>query len=86
MRLASCYGEDAAARIIAKTIWQGATAEMVVEALGRPEDVSEKVLKRFIRHVYMYGKRGRSYALKITLENGVVVGWEGAAGVVERRS
>ena len=50
---------------------------MVVEALGPPVDVSERVLKTKTTRVYKYQPlaRGR-FGLKVTIENDVVVGWD----------
>lgn len=48
-----------------------------MDSLGQPADVDRKVMKTKIREVWKYFKTGkRRYALRITLENGVVVGWD----------
>jgi type II secretory pathway pseudopilin PulG len=75
--LAGRFGEQAAHAIMAGNIWMGATAEMVLEALGPPIDTDEKVYKTKTKHVYKYWPTGANrYAYRVTLENGVVVGWE----------
>jgi hypothetical protein len=62
---------------MAGRVWQGATEEMLVESLGRPVDVDERVMKSKTRHVFKYNQLGKNrYGLRVTLENGVVVGWE----------
>ena len=71
------FGPENAARVMRGEIWQGQTAEMLVEALGKPADIDEKVLKTKTRHIYKYRPMGANrYRLRITLENGLVVGWE----------
>jgi hypothetical protein len=40
-------------------------------------DIDTKVMKQFTRHVYKYNQSGKGrYRLRITLEDGIVVGWE----------
>lgn len=57
--------------------WVGQSAEMLRESLGDPSDVSQKVLKTKTKETWKYFRRTRSrYGLIITLENGVVVGWD----------
>lgn len=78
--LIELYGEENAPRIIAREVWQGATREMIEAAHGPPCDVDEKVMKTKTRQILKYRPAGKNrYELKITLENGVVVGWEGKA-------
>jgi hypothetical protein len=73
------FGEQNANRIVAKTIWQGATAEMIHEMLGAPATVSSRVFKTKKRDVWKYEPLdARRYALQVTLENDVCVGWETA--------
>ena len=50
---------------------------MVIDSWGRPDAVDRKVYKTKIREVWKYGPGPRrSYANKVTFENGIVVGWE----------
>ena len=73
------YGMENANRIVAKTIWQGATAEMIQEMLGAPAAVSSRVFKTKKRDVWKYDPLdARRYGLLVTLENDVCVGWETA--------
>jgi hypothetical protein len=73
------FGEVNANRIVGKTLWQGATAEMIHEMLGAPENVSSKVLKTLKRDVWKYNRLdARRYGLQVTIENDVCVGWETA--------
>lgn len=76
-RLVKRFGEENARRITAGEVWQGQTAEMLVEALGQPLDIEERVLKKKTKHVYKYRRiAANRYALKVDLEDGVVVGWD----------
>ena len=76
-RLTSRFGSEAAGRIMRVEIWPGQTAEMLIEARGQPHDIDERVMKTKTKHVYKYGwLSGNRYGLRVTLENGVVVGWD----------
>lgn len=72
------YGDaEVVARIMKKKFWQGQTHEQLRDSLGRPLDTDEKVLKTKTKEIWKYNRFGKSrYGLRITLENGVVVGWE----------
>lgn len=75
--LVTRFGEQAAELILARRLWQGATEEMLVAMHGWPADTREKVSKTKVVRTLCYYPQGRSrYALKVTIENGVVVGWE----------
>jgi len=77
-RLLAKYGDNETSRdLIAARIWTGETAEQLRDSLGQPEDVDQKVLKTKSREIWKYGhKGGNRYGLRITVENGAVVGWE----------
>lgn len=63
--------------ILNGSIRQGMTANMVVAAWGPPAAIERKVLKTKTREILKYGPGpGRSFANKVTIENGIVVGWE----------
>ena len=75
--LSERFGAEAATDIIDGLYWQGGTSEMVVEALGEPEDVKEKVYKTKTKTTYFYQQIAKNrFALKIHFEDGVVVGWD----------
>jgi hypothetical protein len=75
--LVSRFGEDIANRITQHQIWQGQTAEMLLESRGKPEDADERVFKRTTRHVFKYNRTGKkTFALRVTFEDGIVVGWD----------
>lgn len=72
------YGNpEIADRIMKAQIWRGQTAEQLRESLGKPADIDQTVLKTKTKEVWKYQPTGRrSYAVKVTLDDGVVVGWE----------
>ncbi|MFK7816493.1 MAG: hypothetical protein AB8B92_09160 [Gammaproteobacteria bacterium] len=60
-----------------RTLWQGQTAEQVIDALGKPKDIDRKVLKTKTKEIWKYFPSGhRQYDLRITLDNDEVVGWD----------
>jgi hypothetical protein len=64
-------------RIMAGKIWEGMTAAQLFDAAGEPEAVDQKYLKRFSRETWKYdGESGNRYRTRVTLENGIVVGWD----------
>jgi len=72
------YGDPAIARQIMKcVIWKGETQEQLLESLGRPADIDQKVLKTKTKEVWKYRKTARNrFGLKVTLDDGIVTGWE----------
>ncbi len=72
------YGDQAIVdMIMRRTMWQGQTEEQLIDSLGRPVDVDQKVLKTKTKEIWKYNRTGRNrFGLRITLENGVVVGWD----------
>lgn len=77
-RIYAKYGRgEVADRILSSTIWVGETSEQLLDSIGRPADTDEKVLKTKKKEIWKYYHRGGNrYGLRITIENGVVVGWE----------
>lgn len=69
------YGDEAAVdRIMRRILWQGETAQMLVDSLGNPLNVDRKVMATRKREVWKYNQTGRGrYALRITLDNDVVI-------------
>lgn len=64
-------------RIMSKTMWQGQTEEQLADSLGGPVDIDQKVMKNKVRETWKYRQQGANrYGLRITLENGIVVGWD----------
>lgn len=72
------YGDPAVVdRILGKSIWVGQTSDQLVDSLGHPADVDEKVLKTKRKEIWKYAHRGGNrYGLRITVENDEVVGWD----------
>jgi hypothetical protein len=72
------YGDEQIADMIMKRMfWQGQTAEQLLDSLGTPVDVDKKVLKTKAKEIWKYHQTGKGrYRLRITLENGGVVGWD----------
>ncbi|MDP3008454.1 MAG: TerD family protein [Methylococcales bacterium] len=68
---------EVADKIINKEFWQGQTKEQLKDSRGTPADVDQKVLKTKTKEIWKYTQiAANRYALKITLENNLVVGWE----------
>lgn len=64
-------------RIMSQQIWEGQTSEQLVDSLGSPVEVDEKVLKTKSKEIWKYNQTGKGrFALRITLENNEVIGWE----------
>lgn len=72
------YGSEAIVQsIVHGQHWQGQTEEQLRDALGSPVEVDDKRLKTLRREIWKYQKTGvNRFRLRITLENGVVVGWD----------
>ena len=64
-------------RILNQSIWVGETSEQLLDSLGSPQEVDQKVLKTKKKEVWKYGLKGANrYKYKITLDNDEVVGWD----------
>lgn len=72
------YGDaELVDRIINKVVWVGETQAQLSESLGSPADTDEKVLKTKTKVIWKYHHQGGNrYGLRITVENGEVVGWD----------
>jgi hypothetical protein len=70
------YGDqETVDRIMRRTIWQGETAQQVIDSLGDPLSVDMKVMATRKREIWKYHQTGRGrYALRVTLDNDVVTG------------
>lgn len=63
--------------IMKKMVWQGMSAEQLTDSLGRPVATDRKVYKTKTSETYKYDQAGKNrYRRRVTLENGVVVGWD----------
>lgn len=69
--------DTVASRIARRELWLGQTEEQVRASLGEPVDIDEKVMKTRKRQVWKYDQKGANrFATRITLENGIVTGWD----------
>lgn len=72
------YGDkDLVDRLMRRMIWEGQTAEQLVDSVGRPVEIDEKVMKSKTRETWKYHQRSRTrFGLRVTVEDGIVVGWD----------
>ncbi|MTB47103.1 DUF2845 domain-containing protein [Providencia sp. wls1950] len=72
------YGDETVVNMIMnRTFWIGQTSEQLLDSLGRPLDISSKVMKTRYREIWKYNKTGSNrYGLRITLDDGFVQGWD----------
>ncbi|MEI6336870.1 MAG: hypothetical protein WCS87_20110 [Methylococcaceae bacterium] len=63
--------------IVNGKFWKEQSSEQLIDSIGRPLAIDTQVLKTKTKEIWKYNKiRKDQYALKITLENEHVVGWE----------
>lgn len=68
---------DIVERIMKKHFWQGQSADQLMDSLGPPADIDSKIMKTKSRYVWKYHSTGKNrYRLRITIEDGEVVGWD----------
>ncbi|MGB0206070.1 MAG: hypothetical protein ACPF9K_13635 [Neptuniibacter sp.] len=77
-RLLEKYGDEQLVdKLMQGMFWQGQPEEQLLDSLGKPLDIDQRVMKTKTKEVWKYDETGKNrYALKITLENGEVVGWD----------
>jgi len=77
-RLLEKYGDEALVdRLMNRDVWEGQTQEQLIDSRGRPLAIDQKVLKTKITNTWKYQQMGRGqYALRVIVENGIVVGWK----------
>jgi uncharacterized membrane protein len=64
-------------RLMEGQFWQGQTTNQLIDSIGKPDDISRQVLKSKTKETWKYQKTGnKRYALKIFVEDGIVVGWD----------
>ncbi|QBQ55050.1 hypothetical protein [Nitrosococcus wardiae] len=73
--------EELVEELMNGSFWKGQTYDQLIDSLGNPEEVEEKIEEGIIKtkkkEIWKYDKHGGNrYGLSITLENGVVVGWD----------
>lgn len=75
--LTACYGPENAGRLMRGMFWQGMTRDMLIASRGHPVDIDQVVMKTRFREVFKYHQIGvNRFRLRVTLDNGIVVGWE----------
>ena len=72
------YGdEDIVQKIFNGYFWQGQTEAQLMDSLGPPVAVDNKLLKTKVREVWKYRQQGvNRFALRITVEDGYVSSWD----------
>lgn len=76
-QLVAKYGEEAAALIMARKVWQGMTAEQLVDSWGSPIDVGREIIRTRTKETWKYGQIGKNrFRNRVYLENGIVIGWK----------
>ena len=64
-------------KLMNRQFWQGQTSEQLLDSLGKPADIDNKVLKTKKKEIWKYDQDGRNrYCLRVILENDTVVGWD----------
>jgi hypothetical protein len=77
-RLVAMFGQDGADHVFHRKLWIGAPEAAAIEAFGPPDEVEERALKTKTKRILKYRDALHSarYSVKVTIENGAVVGWE----------
>lgn len=77
-QLLAKYGDPKIVEMImSRKFWQGQTQEQLIDSLGRPADIDQKVLKSKVKETWKYNQKGRNrFGLRIIVENNIVVGWD----------
>jgi hypothetical protein len=69
--------ETIVAKIYHHRFWEGQTAEQLLDSLGKPHAMDDKLLKTRKREVWKYNRTGvNRYGLRITLDNDIVTTWD----------
>ena len=72
------YSDDRVVQnILNALVWQGQTEEQLRDSLGSPVEIDQKLMKTKSRNVWKYQHKGANrFGLRVTVENGHVVGWD----------
>lgn len=72
------YGnEELVEKLMNSMFWVGQSSTQLLDSLGNPEDIDQKILKTKKKEVWKYNHQGGNrYGLRITLDNDEVVGWD----------
>lgn len=69
--------DDIVENIMEGKIWMGQTKEQVLDSIGHPAEIDEKMYKNKTKEVFKYDLSfDHLYHTRITLENSEVVGWD----------
>lgn len=72
--------EELAQKIFNNYFWEGQSADQLRDSLGLPVAIDNKLLKTKTKEIWKYNHQGGNrYSLRITVENGYVVGWDNKA-------
>lgn len=76
-KLIETYGHEAAMNILNKRLWIGCPERALYEMFGSPVSKEEKVKSSSVTRTHKYMETGKNrFALRVTLENGLVTGWD----------
>ena len=63
--------------LMSRKFWQGQSSEQLLDSLGQPADIDQKIMKTRKREIWKYHHQGANrYGLRITLDNDEVAGWD----------
>lgn len=69
--------EELVQKIFNGYFWEGQPEDQLIDSLGQPVEVDRKVLKTKIKEIWKYNHLGANrFGLRITVENGYVIGWD----------
>lgn len=76
--LLSKYGDQEVVDLIMRrSFWEGQSEEQLLDSLGPPHAVDKQLLKTKRKEIWKYHEvRKNQFQLRITVENGNVVGWD----------
>ena len=77
-KLMEKYGDkELVDRLMRREIWEGQTAEQLIDSRGNPTQKDSDVLKTKIKETWKYDRIGRGqYRLRVIVENQTVGGWK----------
>lgn len=76
--LSEKYADQSIAQaILDQKIWEGMTGAHLFGSAGEPAAIDQKYMKAKSREIWKYHHEGGNrFLLRVTLENGIVVGWD----------
>lgn len=71
------HAEEIVQKIAGGFIWQGQSEAQLKDSVGDPVAIDRAALKTKTRETWKYHQRGvNRFGLRVTVENGYVVGWD----------